>query len=165
MEAIVAVYEDWGIGDGRTQPVALHADRQHFREITAGSAVLLGRKTLEDFPGGRPLRGRTNIVLTRGDAEIPGAETVHSTEEALAAAALQERCIVIGGASVYRQMFPYLDKVYITKVGCRPESSVFFPDLDSSEEWSCTENSPVYEENGIPYSFCTYVRREFKDKK
>lgn len=159
MEAIVAVYEDWGIGDGRTQPVTVRADRKHFREITDGAAVLLGRKTLEDFPEGKPLRGRINIVLTRGTDEICGAELVHSTEEALAAAAAQKRCIVIGGASVYRQMFPYIDRVFVTKVGCRPESAVFFPNLDEDEAWNCTEQGPVQEENGIRYSFCVYERR------
>lgn len=159
MEAVVAVYEDWGIGDGRTQPVVLHADRAHFKEVTAGTAVLVGRKTLEDFPGGRPLKGRNNIVLTRGGAEIPGAEVVHSTEEALAAAEKYPRCVVIGGASVYHQMFPYINKVYITKIGCRPESSSFFPNLDSEKGWECTEEGPCSEENGICYSFCIYERK------
>ena len=159
MEAIVAVYEDWGIGDGKTQPVVLRADRVHFREITADAAVVVGRKTLGDFPGGRPLKGRNNIVLTRGDAEIPGAEVVHSTEEALAAAEKYPRCIVIGGASVYRQMFPFMDKVYITKIKCRPESSAFFPDLDRENGWVCTEEGPVSEEDGIRYRFCIYERK------
>lgn len=159
MEAIVAVYSDWGIGDGRTQPVTLHADRAHFREVTAGAAVIVGRKTMEDFPGGKPLKGRTNIVLTRQDAEIPGAEIVHDTEEAAAAAKKYARCIVIGGASVYEQLFPYMDKVYITKIQCCPESARFFPDLDRDENWSCTEQSPEMEENGIRYSFCTYERK------
>lgn len=159
MEAVVAVYQDWGIGDGRTQPVVLHADRARFKEITASAAVVLGRKTLEDFPGGRPLKGRNNIVLTRGDAEIPGAEVVHSTEEALAAAEKYSRCVVIGGASVYRQMFPYIDKLYVTKIECRPDSSVFFPDLDCEKDWVCTEESPCFEENGIRYRFCVYERK------
>ena len=71
MEAIVAVYSDWGIGDGITQPVTLKADRQHFREVTRDAAVIVGRKTLEDFPGGRPLKGRVNIVVTRQQSLKP----------------------------------------------------------------------------------------------
>ena len=78
LEAIVAVYDDWGIGDGVTQPVVLSADRAHFRSVTAGAAVIVGRKTMEDFPHGRPLKGRYNIVVTRQDMEIPEAEVVHS---------------------------------------------------------------------------------------
>ena len=159
MEAIVAVYSDWGIGDGKTQPVTLHADRMHFREITAGAAVIVGKKTMEDFPGGKPLKDRTNIVLTRQDAEIPGAVVVHDTQEAVAAANRYARCIVIGGASVYEQLFPYMDKVYITKIRCCPESVRFFPDLDQDENWSCTWQSPEAEENGIRYRFCTYERK------
>ena len=77
MDAIVAVYSDWGIGDGGTQPVVLHADRVHFRQVTEGAAVIVGRKTLSDFPGGRPLKGRYNIVVTRQDIQIEGAQVVH----------------------------------------------------------------------------------------
>lgn len=158
MEAIVAVYSDWGIGNGQTQPVVLSADRVHFRTVTAHTAVLVGRKTLEDFPGGRPLKGRHNIVVTRQDLDIPGAEVVHSTQEAVEAAQKQERCIVIGGASVYEQFFPYLDKVYITKIGCCPDSSRFFPNLDEDPSWVITDSGLPQEENGIPYCFCTYER-------
>ena len=158
MEAIVAVYSDWGIGDGTTQPVVVSADRAHFKAVTMGAAVLVGRKTLEDFPGGRPLKGRHNIVVTRRPAEIPGAEVVHSTEEALAAAQRQERCVVIGGASIFEQFFPYMTKVYITKIGCCPPSARFFPDLDADPAWAVTDPGEELEENGIPYRFCTYER-------
>ncbi|OLA28731.1 MAG: hypothetical protein BHW33_07060 [Firmicutes bacterium CAG:137_57_8] len=85
MDAIVAVYEDWGIGAEGTQPVALSADRRYFREKTQNAWVIVGRKTLGDFPGGRPLPNRVNLVLTRGNPEIPGARIVHSPGEALAA--------------------------------------------------------------------------------
>ena len=135
MEAIVAVYSDWGIGSGGTQPVVLKADRAHFKELTMGAAVIVGRKTLGDFPGGRPLKGRHNIVVSRQELEIEGAELVHSTEEALAAAARQERCLVIGGESVYRQFMPWVDTVHITKIDLAPRSDSYFPDLDADEHW------------------------------
>ena len=139
MDAIVAVYSDWGIGDGGTQPVVLHADRVHFRQVTEGAAVIVGRKTLSDFPGGRPLKGRYNIVVTRQDIQIEGAQVVHSTEEALAAAAEYPRCLVIGGASVYKQFYPHLSRVYLTKIELTPHSDSFFPDLDADPAWACTE--------------------------
>lgn len=159
MDAIVAVYSDWGIGDGGTQPVVLHADRVHFRQVTEGAAVIVGRKTLSDFPGGRPLKGRYNIVVTRQDIQIEGAQVVHSTEEALAAAAEYPRCLVIGGASVYKQFYPHLSRVYLTKIELTPHSDSFFPDLDADPAWACTEAGEWLQEDGLRYCFCTYERR------
>ena len=158
MEAIVAVYSDWGIGRDGTQPVVLKADRAHFRELTAGAAVIVGRRTLGDFPGGKPLKGRQNIVVTRQDIEIEGAQVVHSTEEALAAAAAYPRCLVIGGASVYRAFYPWLDTVHVTKIELSPVSDSFFPNLDADPAWVCEEGERQ-EENGVGYRFCTYKRR------
>ena len=159
LEAIVAVYSDWGIGAKGTQPVVLKADRRHFRDITGDAAVIVGRKTMEDFPGGKPLKGRHNIVVTRQSLEIAGAQVVHDTEEALAAAREQERCLVIGGASVYRQFFPYLDLIHVTKIELAPPSDSFFPDLDADPDWDCVEEGPRLEEDGVGYRFCTYRRR------
>ena len=159
-EAVVAVYADWGIGRDGTQPVTLRADRKHFRALTDGAAVIVGRRTLADFPGGRPLPGRRNIVLTRQALEIPGAEVVHSAEEALAAAADADRCFVIGGASVYRAMLPYTGRVYVTKFEARPESDSFFPNLDDDPDWICTDPGERREEDGLGYRFCVYERKE-----
>lgn len=158
MEAIVAVYSDWGIGSGGTQPIVVRADRRHFREVTGSAAVIVGRKTLADFPGGRPLPGRHNIVLTRSLAEIPGAEVVRTGEEAAAAAQRSGRCFVIGGASVYRQLFPLMTRVFVTKIDVRPESDSFFPNLDLDPEWTVAEEGPEMEENGIRYRFLTYEK-------
>ena len=158
MEAIVAVYADWGIGADGTQPVVLKADRAHFREKTEGHAVLVGRKTLADFPGGRPLPGRDNLVLTTRDLEIPGARVVHTPEEALEAAKEYDRCFVIGGASVYRELFPYIDRVFVTRIELTPRSDSFFPNLDREPGWVCMSRRAVQEENGVRYQFCTYER-------
>ena len=158
MDAIVAVYSDWGIGDGGTQPVVLKADRVHFRQVTEGNAVIVGRKTLSDFPGGRPLKNRYNLVVTRQDIQIEGAQVVHSTEEALAAAAEHPRCLVIGGASVYKQFYPHYDRVYLTKIDLTPHSDSFFPNLDADPAWVCTDEGKWQEENGLRYCFCTYER-------
>lgn len=159
MEAIVAVYSDWGIGSGGTQPVVLKADRAHFKELTDGAAVIVGRKTLGDFPGGRPLKGRHNIVVTRQDIEVPGAQVAHSTGEALTLAAEYERCLVIGGASVYRQFMPYLDTVHVTKIDLAPQSDSYFENLDSSPNWERTDEERWQSEGDIRYCFVTYKRR------
>ena len=159
MDAIVAVYSDWGIGDGGTQPVVLKADRRHFRSLTDGSAVIVGRKTLADFPGGKPLANRFNIVVSRQGINVDGAQVVHSTGEALDAAEDFEQCFVIGGASVYMQFFNYLERVYVTKIDIEPQSDSFFPNLDRNPEWECVSQEPWEEEDGIRYCFCTYEKK------
>ena len=158
MEAIVAVFSDWGIGSEGTQQIVLKADRAHFRELTAGAAVIVGRRTLGDFPGGRPLTGRANIVVTRQEIEIEGAEVAHSTEEAVALAAKYPRTLVIGGASIYRQFLPYVDTVHITKIDRAPRSDSFFENLDASPDWQALEPEVWQEENGVRYCFLTYKR-------
>ena len=163
MEAIVAVFSDWGIGSEGTQQVVLKADRAHFRELTQGAAVIVGRRTLADFPGGRPLKGRNNIVVTRQDIGIDGAEVAHSevahsTDEALALAAKYPRTLVIGGASVYRQFLPFMDLVHVSKIDLAPASDSFFENLDTSTDFRIREEGDWQEENGVRYQFLTYER-------
>ena len=125
MELIVAVYDDWGIGCCGTQPIALSADRKFFREMTKGCMVIAGRRTIGDFPGQKPLPGRVNVALTRSGQEIPGFTVCASAEEAVALAKTVPRAMVIGGGSVYKQMLPYCDTAYITKVHVTSESDTF----------------------------------------
>ena len=158
MEAIVAVYEDWGIGAEGTQPIALSADRRFFREITKGACVIVGRRTLEDFPGGKPLPNRVNLVLTGKDMKIPGATVIHTPVEAVKKAGEFERAMVIGGASVYNQMLPHCNKVYVTKIAACPKSDVFFSNLDADPVWKQTKVLGEGEEDGIAYRFCLYER-------
>ena len=158
MEAIVAVYSDWGIGAAGTQPLTVKADRRRFRALTEGAAVIVGRKTLADFPGGRPLKNRVNLVLSRRETEIPGAVLVPGPAEAAAAAEGYSRALVIGGASVYRALFPQLHRVYVTKLEAAPPSDVFFPDLDADPGWRCTDPGEPMEEEGITYRFTVYER-------
>lgn len=158
MELIVAVFDDWGIGKDGTQPIALSADRKFFRETTKGAMVIVGRKTLADFPGGRPLPNRVNVVLTRQDVEIPDVIICHSPEEAVALAEKAERAMVIGGGSIYNQLLPYCDTAYITKVHATPESDTFFPNLDEDNSWKLSEVLQSGEENGIGFEMCLYKR-------
>ena len=160
MEAVVAVFADWGIGSEGTQQLVLKADRAHFRELTKAAAVIVGRRTLADFPGGKPLKGRNNIVVTRQDIEIEGAEVAHSTGEALALAEKYPRTLVIGGASVYRQFLPYVDTVHLTQIDRAPKSDSFFENLDASPDWAVSETGDWQEEDGVRYRFVTYGRAE-----
>ncbi len=163
MEAIVAVYENWGIGKDGTQPLVLSADRKRFRQITGNHAVIVGRKTLADFPGGKPLPGRRNIVLSRNaELEIPGAEVCSSPAMALLTVYNEEKIFLIGGASVYQMMLPFCRKVHVTKIFSAPECDSFFPDLDAAPGWKCTETGEMQEENGVSFQFLTYEREEFE---
>ena len=159
MELIVAVYDDWGIGRDGTQPIALSADRKFFRETTKGAMVIVGRRTIQDFPGQKPLPGRVNVALTRQNKEIPGFTVVNSPEEAVELAKTAERAMVIGGGSVYRQMLPYCHKAYVTKVHCTPDSDTFFPNLEEDSAWELQEVVLTGEENGIAYEIFLYKRK------
>ena len=158
MDLIVAVYDDWGIGADGTQQVALSVDRKFFRETTRGATVIAGRRTVEDFPGKKPLPYRHNILLTRQGGDFPGFIVCHSPEEAVAAAGDAEKIMVIGGGTIYRQMLPLCDRAYITKVHLTPVSDTFFPNLDEEEDWKMTEILMSGEENGISYEMCLYER-------
>ncbi len=159
MELIVAVYDDWGIGKDGTQPIALSADRKFFRETTRGAMVIAGRRTIEDFPEKKPLPGRVNVALTRSGVEIMGFTVCASPEEATQLAKKADRCFVIGGGSIYRQMLPMCDAAYITKVHCQPESDTYFPNLDADESWYLSEVLQSGKENGIAYEMCLYKRK------
>ena len=159
MELIVAVYDDWGIGRDGTQPIALSADRKFFRETTRGAMVIAGRKTIGDFPGQKPLPGRVNVALSRTADDIPGFTLCRSPEAAVELAKTADRCFVIGGGSVYKQMLSFCDAAYITKVHVTPESDTFFPNLDEMADWYIAETLVSGEENGIAYEMLLYKRR------
>lgn len=160
MDLIVAVYDDWGIGKNGTQPIALSTDRKFFREMTRGAMVIVGRRTIDDFPGKKPLPGRVNVALTRSNVEIPGFTVCHSPVEAAALAKTAEKVMVIGGGSIYRQMLPYCDRAIITKVHVTPESDTYFPNLDAQADWELAEILQSGEEDGIAYEMCLYCRKE-----
>ena len=156
MELIVAVYDDWGIGKDGTQPIALSTDRKFFREMTRGAMVIVGRRTIADFPGQKPLPGRVNVALTRSDMEIPGFTVCHSPAEAAEFAKTAEKAMVIGGGSIYKQMLPYCDRA---KVHVTPESDTYFPNLDEDDAWELSEILQSGEEDGIRYEMCVYTRK------
>lgn len=158
MELIVAVYDDWGIGREGTQPLALSADRKFFRETTRGCLVIAGRRTIEDFPGKKPLPGRENLVLTRSAEPIPGFTLCNTVEEAMAMARKAPRAFVIGGGSIYRQMLPYCTAAYITKVHTTVPCDTFFPNLDQDPAWHLEQVLQTGEEDGIRYEMLLYKR-------
>ena len=121
--------------------------------------VIAGRRTIADFPGQKPLPGRTNVAVTRSNVEIPGFTVCHSPEEAAELAKTAEKAMVIGGGSIYRQMLPYCDHAIITKVHVTPQSDTFFPNLDEDPDWALSEILQSGEEDGITYEMCVYTRK------
>lgn len=161
MKAIVAADPDWGIGKDGNLLAHIPEDMKYFRNMTAGAVLIMGRKTLESFPGGKPLKNRVNIVITRNpDYQVPGAETVHSAAEAAEAARRypDREVFVAGGGEIYKEMLPLCGKVYVTKIGKRFDADTFFPDLDRDPEWTETDPGEPLESGGIPYRFTVYSR-------
>lgn len=158
MNGIVAVYADWGIGSGGTQPIVIPEDRKRFASLTKGAAVIVGRRTLEDFPGGKPLKGRRNIVLTRSQLEVEGAQVVHTAREALESVEGLDNVFVIGGATVYMEMFPHLNRVYVTKINVTPHSDAYFPNLDKHPDWRLTDGGETMRSGELEYRYCVYER-------
>ena len=156
MTAIVCVSQNWGIGRDGALLFRISADLKRFKALTVGKTVILGRKTLDTFPGGKPLKDRRNIVLSRRELDIPGAEIAHSFEEATAFGG--DDAIVIGGASVYMALLSRCDRVYVTKVDAAPDADSFFPDLDDNPDWRVASESEVFEENGLKFRFVDYIR-------
>jgi len=138
--------------------LVLPEDRKRFKELTMGNAVIVGRKTLEDFPGGKPLKGRHNIVMTRKDVEIEDAMISKNVGAALVHSRHYDDCYVIGGASVFEQFFNFIDEVYVTKIHATPESDAYFPNLDKDWKWRCVESAGPMVCDGIKYEFCVYKR-------
>ena len=158
MNVIVAVDRDWAIGKDGDQLIYISEDLKHFKALTTGHSVILGRKTLATFPGGRPLKGRRNLILSRNPGFAPeGAEVFQDLETLLAAA--PEDAFVVGGASVYAALLDKCDTAYVTKIGGRfPEADCYFPDLDALSEWYVAEEGPELEEEGVTFRYVTYKR-------
>jgi len=156
---VVAMAVNRVIGNNNTLPWHLPADLRHFRQLTTGKPILMGRKTHESI--GRPLPERTNIVVTRDPSyAAPGCMVAHSVEAALEAAAGHDEVMVIGGAEFYRQLLPRADRIYLTLVHQAFEGDVFFPALDDAE-WRETGRSDfdADDANPVKYSFIQLERR------
>ena len=159
MNVIAAVDQNWAIGKDGDQLCYLSADLKRFQALTTGHAVILGRKTLATFPGGRPLKNRRNLVLSRTPSFAPeGAEVFRDLDSLLAAAPAD--AFVIGGGSVYAALLDACDTAYITKIDAAwPEADAFFPDLDKDPAWVVTEEGEPLEDGGFSFRYVTYRRR------
>jgi len=165
MNLIAAVDKNWAIGKNGSLLVSIPEDMKLFRSETTGKVVVMGRKTLESFPGGNPLKNRTNIVITRNcDYVKEGVTVCRSVEETLDELKnyRDEDIYIIGGESIYRQFLPYCSTAHITKIDFTYEADTFFPNLDEDKNWKVTESSDEKTYFDLEYYFLKYENAEPK---
>lgn len=163
MNIIVAVDNNWAIGNKNELLVSIPNDHKRFREETTGKVVVLGRKTLATFPQGLPLKNRTNIILSRDKSyKVKDALVVHSVEELLEEVKKynDEDVYVIGGDSIYHQLLPYCNVAHVTKIDHEYEADTYFPNLDKDDNWEITADSDELTYFDIAYQFIKYERKK-----
>ena len=159
LSLIVAVADNWAIGKDNNLLWHISADLKHFKALTTGHCIIMGRKTYESFPK-RPLPNRRNIVITNNkDYCEEGCEVVHSVEEAIALCKDDEQSFVIGGATVYTQFLPFVDKIFLTKVFATFEADTFFPPIDT-DVFKEISASDIFtdEKSGLRYQYLEYQK-------
>lgn len=162
MNLIAAVDKNWGIGKDNRLLVRIPEDMKSFQKLTTGKVVVVGRKTLETFPGGQPLKNRTNIVLTANpNVKVKGAVVVHCVEELLEELKKYDSrdVYIAGGESVYRQMADLCDTAYITKIDYEYLADAWFPNLEEQEGWELTADSEEQTYFDLEYYFLKYERK------
>lgn len=163
MKLIVNADKNWAIGRGGGLIFPIPEDMKFFRETTKGKTVIMGRKTLESFPGGQPLKNRRNIVLSRKGGEFPdGVIAVRSVEELGDAVSgiPEDELFVIGGAEIYRLLLDRCNEALITRVDAAcPDPDSYIPNFDELSDWVLAEQSEEKEHDGVRFRFCTYRRK------
>ncbi len=162
MNLIAAVDSNWAIGNKGKLLISIPSDMKYFRQMTEGKTVVMGRKTLESFPGKRPLKNRTNIVLTRNASfHADGAVTVTSLDELFGELKKYSDgdIFVIGGETVYKELLSYCDTAYVTKIERTYEADAYFPNLDTNTEWALAREGSEQTYFDATYKFTVYERR------
>lgn len=163
ISAIVAVDNNWGIGFNGDLLERIPADLKYFKELTTNNVVIMGKKTWDSLPK-KPLPNRINLVITHDQKSFDEGVAFISLEEAITRLThinADENWFVIGGGQIYRQLLPYCDSVYVTKIYREHENvDTYFPNLDESEEWICQGSTEILTYNNIEYRFLLYHRSE-----
>lgn len=159
MKAIVAVDNNWGIGNNNSIPWHIPEDIKFFKETTLDNVVIMGRKTLESLPNKKPLKDRINIILTNTIDKIDNAIIVNSISELLYKLnEFSEEKYVIGGANIYEQLIQYCDEILVTKINNSFETDKYFSNLDLCNDWKLTKIGEIKKYNDIEYHFDTYIK-------
>jgi len=159
MIMIAAVNNNWAIGENNDLLYHISRDMKFFREKTKENVIIIGRKTLESFPNGKPLKNRINIVMTHDEGfSCDDTIIVHDLGELFDAVSIFEglEVYVCGGAEIYKLLEPYCDTAYITKIDDDRKAQKYMPNLDEASGWVLAEKSEEYNEDGYSFRFCTY---------
>lgn len=163
MNILVAVDNNWAIGNKNQLLVSIPSERKMLHEETAGKVVVLGRKTLDVFSQGLPIKSKANYVLSKDSKlSVKGAQVVKSVEVLMEELKNfpSEDIFVVGGASIYEQLLPYCDTVHVTKIDREYQADAYFPNLDKSDEWIVTDESDEFTYFDIAYEFIKYQRKK-----
>ena len=164
MIAIVSVDEKWGIGKDNSLLFSVPEDMKFFRQTTTGKVIIVGRKTLESFPGAKPLKNRINVVLS-SSKEFEGAVCVKNNDELFEEIKKykSDEVFVCGGASVYKTLLPYCEKALVTKIRADGKADAFFPNLDLNANWELKDARP--EKSGeLEIEFCVYENKNILNR-
>jgi dihydrofolate reductase len=168
LSVLAAMAQNRIIGNNNAIPWRLPHDLKHFKELTMGHPIIMGRKTHDSI--GRLLPGRTSIIITRQpDYEVPGALVVNSIGEALSICSQTRseegehldqvnECFVIGGADIFQQMLPLCDRIYMTEIHRDFEGDAYFPEFDRND-WREVSHEEHVDDNGLEYHFATLDRK------
>ncbi len=158
---VAAVAKNGVIGKGNAIPWRLPEDMAHFKALTTGHTVVMGRKTWESLPARfRPLPGRRNIVVTRNPGYLaPGAHVVHSLDEAIKLGAGDTALFIIGGAELYAQALPLAQRLELTEIDAEIDGDAYFPAFDRTQ-WRVVKRLPGLSASGLAYAFITYERTQ-----
>ena len=161
IKAIVHADKEWGIGKNGDMMFSLPKDMKFFRETTTGHVVVMGGNTLRSFPGQKPLKNRTNIVVSRGQVRddciiVP---TMSEFKEMIKSHQNEGDVYVIGGAQIYKELLPYCDEALVTRVDAIGGADTFFPNLDEDENFVCVYESEPMDDNGYTIRFTTYKNK------
>lgn len=164
MKAILHADKEWGIGKSNGLMFRIPADMKFFRETTTGNVVVMGSNTLKSFPGGNPLKMRTNIVLYPDGDDRDDCKIVRSLNELFSEIKKydKDKVFVIGGAMMYKTLLPYCDEVLVTKVDAVGGADAYFENLDENENFTLVRKSEPVETNGYTVNFCTYKNENVK---
>ena len=161
IRAIVAVDNKFAIGRDNGLLFHLQKDMNYFKVITNNSIVFCGRKTLDSFPGSKPLKGRSTVCLCSKKHARNDCFCIHSLEDAIKLAqelGKTQDVWIIGGAMIYEAFLPFCQEVYITKIAADGQGNVFFPNLDERKDFKCISETAAVEDNGYTITFCIYQK-------
>ena len=160
MIAIVVVDKNWGIGKDGEQIVYIPGDLKRFKDFTTGNTIILGRKTMYTFPGGKPLKNRRNLILSRNtDFKVEGGEVYPDLDSLMEHVTDSDNTYVVGGAMVYNTMIGRCDRAYVTKIDAEYPADCWFPDLDADPNWEIEWEGEQLEHEGVKYRYVNYRRK------